>query len=174
VLRHHPESEGLAMDGHGWVLIAGLLRSRGARARGLTRAVLERVVAENEKQRFEVDESGGRIRARQGHSVAVQLDWKEAIPPDRLYHGTATHALASIRAEGLRKGTRHHVHLSLDAATARRVGARHGRPAVLVIRAKEMREQGYRFFVSSNGIWLTEEVPPDFIDFPDTEKRQAR
>jgi putative RNA 2'-phosphotransferase len=165
VMRHDPESQGLSMDEHGWVLIEDLLASPGSRKRGITRDVLDHVVAENEKRRYEVDEDGIMIRARQGHSVPVESDWKAVTPPDRLYHGTTSRVVSSIRAEGLLRGTRHHVHLSADAATAKNVGTRHGRPVVLVIRAREMHERGHAFFLSGNGIWLTESVPPEYIDF---------
>lgn len=114
LLRHHPESEGLALDEHGWAVIDELLAMKGSRIRGLSRAVLDRVVAENDKQRFEIDETGTKIRARQGHSLPVRLDLQEAVPPEYLYHGTASRHLASIRAHGLHKGSRHHVHFSLD------------------------------------------------------------
>ncbi len=169
LLRHDPGSEGLCMDEHGWVFIDDLLAASGSRRRGITRDVLDRVVAENEKHRYEVDEDGIMIRARQGHSLPVKSDWKAVTPPDRLYHGTASRDVPSIRTEGLLKGTRHHVHLSADAATAKKVGARHGHPVVLVIRAREMHEHGHAFFLSGNGIWLTESVPPEYIDFSHRE-----
>jgi putative RNA 2'-phosphotransferase len=166
LLRHHPEAEGLSMDEHGWVSVEELLHAPGAKKRAITRDLLSRVVAENDKQRFEFDEDGRRIRARQGHSRRVSLDWTPVTPPEYLYHGTSSLAVSSIRQLGLHKRNRHHVHLSLDAATARRVGARHGHPSVLLIRAREMHGKGYSFFVSANGIWLTESVPIEFIEFP--------
>lgn len=126
-------------------------------------------MAENDKQRFEVDDNWTRIRARQGHSLSVTLDLNEAEPPDHLHHGTAARNVPSIRTNGLRKGKRHHVHFSLDPVTAKTVGSRHGRPVVLTIRAKEMFEQGAQFFLSGNGVWLTENVPPEYIDFPSAD-----
>ena len=166
ILRHHPEEEGLSMDEHGWVRVHELLAAPGARRRHVTDFCLREIVEDNDKQRFEFSEDGLRIRARQGHSRPVESDWKEVPPPDRLYHGTAAHHLPSIRREGLQKRGRHHVHLSPDAATARGVGARHGSPAVLAIRAGDMRDAGHAFYLSGNGVWLTETVPPEFIDFP--------
>ena len=155
------------MNEHGWVMLDELLAARGSRKHGLTRSVLERVVAENDKQRFEVDDNWTKIRARQGHSLSVDLDLKAAEPPDCLFHGTATRNVRSIRADGLRKGKRHHVHLSIDFETAKLVGTRYGHPIVLKIRAREMHDHGYQFFLSQNGIWLTDTVPEEYIDFPD-------
>ena len=166
VLRHHPEAEGLTMDEHGWVTVEELLSTRGARKRGMTQLLLERVVAENDKQRFELDQAGERIRARQGHSRAVDLGWKTVTPPQYLYHGTSSRAIPSIREAGLERRNRHHVHLSRDSATANKVGARHGRPVVLTVRAGEMGDAGYEFFLSGNGVWLVDCVPPQFIEFP--------
>lgn len=166
LLRHHPEAEGLSMDENGWVVVDELLAAPGAQKRGITRDLLDRVVTENDKQRYEFDEEGKRIRARQGHSRDVSLGLTAVAPPEHLYHGTASRVLSSIREDGLRRRNRQHVHLSIDAATATQVGARHGRPVVLVIRAREMHEAGHEFFVSGNNIWLTESVPPGFIDFP--------
>ncbi len=166
VLRHHPEAEGLTMDDHGWVGVEELLSAPGAKQRGITRDLLSQVVAENDKQRFEFDEARQKVRAQQGHSRAVEMDWAVAIPPEYLYHGTAEQAVSRIREEGLLKQSRQHVHLCLDHGTAMKVGARHGRPVVLAIRAREMHATGHKFYVSGNGIWLTENVPPQFIDFP--------
>jgi putative RNA 2'-phosphotransferase len=154
------------MDEHGWVGVEDLLATPVAVRRGMTRAVLARVVAENDKQRFEFDETGERIRARQGHSRLVEGDWVAVEPPECLYHGTSMEALASIREQGLLQRKRLHVHLSPDAGTAAAVGARHGTPVVLVVRSRAMREAGHQFFLTGNGIWLTNSVPPQFIDFP--------
>lgn len=166
LLRHRPEAEGLSMDDHGWVAVQDLLSTRGARQRDLTNTLLAQVVTQNDKQRFEFDADRQRIRARQGHSRAVSLGWTAVNPPEYLYHGTSSRAVSAIRQVGLQKRGRHHVHLSLDAATAEQVGARHGWPVVLVIRAQAMHQTGHAFFVSSNGVWLTERVPPAFIRFP--------
>jgi putative RNA 2'-phosphotransferase len=166
LLRHPPEAEGLSMDEHGWVSLEALIATAGAKRRGITRDLLARIVADNDKKRFEFDEDGRRIRACQGHSRAVDLNLKLVDPPTYLYHGTSFHAVSSIRKTGLQKRNRRHVHLSLDAAAAMQVGARHGPPVVLTIRAAEMHQSGYEFFVSNNGIWLVDSVPADFIDFP--------
>ena len=158
VLRHHPGSVGLVLDEHGWADVDELLA-----ALRLTRAELDDVVARNDKQRFAFDGTGTRIRASQGHSVAVDLGYEPATPPAELFHGTADRFLAAIRAEGLRPGNRHAVHLSADAGTARRVGARHGRPVVLRVDAAAMARDGAAFTRSANGVWLVDAVPPGYL-----------
>ena len=155
VLRHAPDSVGLTLDAAGWVDVDALLE-----ALGWTRAELEQVVASNDKRRFALDETGTRIRASQGHSVAVDLGYAARTPPPVLFHGTAERNLPAIEAEGLRPGRRHAVHLSPDAVTARAVGARHGRPVVLRVDAEAMARDWAVFTRSANGVWLVDAVPP--------------
>jgi putative RNA 2'-phosphotransferase len=124
---------------------------------------LERVVAENDKQRFEFSEDGLRIRARQGHSTEVELGYEPATPPDVLYHGTATRHLDSILQHGLVKGRRHHVHMSTNKETMIQVGMRHGKPVLLSIDAKRMLADGHTFYVTGNHVWLTDHVPPEYL-----------
>jgi putative RNA 2'-phosphotransferase len=133
----------------------------------LDRSTLQRVVAENDKQRFALSADGLRIRASQGHSVAVELGLAPVEPPETLYHGTADRNLDSIRAQGLVSGRRTHVHLSADEATAVNVGRRHGRPVVLRVQSGEMHRAGHAFFRSDNGVWLTAAVRVEHIRFPD-------
>ena len=166
ILRHEPEKFGVVLDAAGWTSVSALLEACGRHGHPLDRAGLEEVVATNSKKRFAFDESGTRIRASQGHSVDVELGYEPAMPPARLYHGTASRFVEAIRAGGLMKMLRHHVHLSADEATARAVGQRHGKPAVLVIDAAAMAAEGAAFFVSANGVWLVEHVPVRFIRFP--------
>lgn len=162
-LRHRPDAAGLALDDAGWADV-GAVRAALAGAGLPARAEdLARVVAENDKARFELSPDGRRIRARQGHSVKVEAGWMPADPPETLFHGTAATALPSIMEQGLARGRRHHVHLSADVATARRVGGRRGRPVVLRVAAGTMARQGHAFFLSANGVWLTEHVPPQFL-----------
>lgn len=164
VLRHRPDAIGLTLDDAGWADIDELIRlAQGHRS--LNRALIEQVVEANNKQRFAISEDGRRIRANQGHSIGVELGLQPLAPPPRLYHGTATRFVDSIRREGLRKRDRQHVHLSADAATAITVGARHGKPVVLIVDAAEMAAAGHAFFRSENGVWLTDAVPAPFIDF---------
>ncbi|HST89001.1 MAG TPA: RNA 2'-phosphotransferase [Ktedonobacterales bacterium] len=165
-LRHQPGRIGLTLAPGGWVTVEALLAACARAGMPLSRAELNEVVARNNKQRFAFDESGTRIRASQGHSVPVDLELEPRDPPATLYHGTGAGAVPAIQHEGLRKMRRHHVHLSPDAETAGAVGQRHGKPIVLGIRAVEMSAAGHEFFISENGVWLTDRVPPEFIDFP--------
>lgn len=169
-LRHRPDAGGLRLDGQGWAEVAAVLAALEAKGNGVSHERLAELVASNDKRRFEMSPDGHRIRARQGHSVAVEGDWVEAQPPELLYHGTVEAALASIRCEGLRPMRRHHVHLSPDPDTAARVGARRGPPVVLTIRAAALAVAGARFFVTGNGVWLVDAVPPPFIDRPGPEE----
>ncbi len=166
VLRHEPARIGITLDASGWTDVAALLAACAAHGVPITRDDLAQIVATSDKQRFALSPDGARIRANQGHSVDVELGLAPASPPTRLYHGTVAAALSSIRATGLEKRARHHVHLSADRETATRVGARHGRPVVLVVRADAMVTAGHTFFRSENGVWLTDRVPPTFLDFP--------
>jgi putative RNA 2'-phosphotransferase len=163
VLRHNPGKIGIELDSAGWVSVDTLLAALRRHGRALTRDQLDRVVAENDKKRYEYDESGTRIRASQGHSVDVDLGYAPAEPPPIVYHGTAAASVEAIFREGLKPGRRHHVHLSADTETATRVGARHGRPAVLIVDAARMRAAGHVFFRSTNGVWLTEHVAPEYL-----------
>jgi putative RNA 2'-phosphotransferase len=155
VLRHAPDSVGLTLDDAGWVDVADLLA-----ALGMTRPQLDDVVAGNDKRRFAFDDSGTRIRASQGHSVPVDLGYAAARPPDELFHGTVDRFLPAVLADGLRPQGRHAVHLSEDVGTARRVGARRGRPAVLRVDAAALAADGAVFTRSANGVWLVGAVPP--------------
>ena len=162
-LRHQPERLGLALEPGGWVRVDDLLAACAAHRFPLTREELERVVADNDKRRYSFDETGMRIRANQGHTVEVDLGLTPVEPPARLYHGTVQRSLDAILRDGLRPMGRHHVHLSVDVETARRVGARRGRPVVLVVDATAMRAAGHEFYVSDNGVWLTEAVPASYV-----------
>ncbi|KAA9378531.1 RNA 2'-phosphotransferase [Microbispora cellulosiformans] len=160
-LRHEPERIGIELDAHGWVAVDTLLTAAAAHGFPISRAELEQVVADNDKRRYVIE--GERIRASQGHSVAVDLDLPVAEPPPILYHGTVARNVEAIREEGLRPMERHHVHLSPDRETATRVGARRGRPVVLVVDAAAMHAAGHRFRLSANGVWLVDHVPPAYL-----------
>ncbi|QDY77779.1 RNA 2'-phosphotransferase [Streptomyces qinzhouensis] len=170
-LRHQPQRLGITLDAQGWVGVETLLTALAEHRMPLTRAELEHVVAVNDKRRFTID--GDRIRANQGHTVAVDLGLPSATPPAYLYHGTVAARLAAIRAEGLRPMARHHVHLSPDRETATRVGARRGRPVVLSVDAAAMHRAGHTFRVSANGVWLADAVPPAFLRFPGPTGRDS-
>lgn len=162
-LRHQPERIGLALEPGGWVRVDDLLAACAAHGFRISRTDLDTMVAENDKKRFSFDETGERIRANQGHSVEVDLGLEPAAPPDVLFHGTGAQSVESIRREGLQKMRRHHVHLSRDTETAVRVGSRHGCPAVFAVDAEAMVAAGHTFYVSDNGVWLTDEVPPQYL-----------
>ncbi|MFJ5150644.1 RNA 2'-phosphotransferase [Streptomyces sp. NPDC088353] len=162
-LRHQPERIGLTLDEGGWVEIDALIRAAAANGFRFSREELDHVVATNDKRRFAIE--GSRIRASQGHSIGVALGLPAATPPPYLYHGTVARNLEAIRSEGLRPMNRHDVHLSSDRETATRVGARSGRPVVLVVDAAAMHRDGHVFHVSANGVWLTQSVPSRYLRF---------
>jgi|SRR5579884_44687 len=161
-LRHEPEQIGLRLEAGGWVAVEDLLAACRAHRFPITRTELEEVVARNDKQRFSFDDTGTRIRANQGHSVEVDLQLEPAAPPPILYHGTAERNVPAILAQGLKKMERHHVHLSRDVETAHKVGARYGKPVVFEINAQAMAAAGFVFYVSANGVWLVDSVPPHY------------
>lgn len=164
VLRHEPDAIGITLDRDGWTDIDGLIEAARASGKQIDRNLIDVVVGTNDKKRFAISEDGSSIRAVQGHSSkSVAIAFSEAVPPQFLYHGTATRFIDSIRIDGLHRGARHHVHLSQDPQTAVEVGQRHGKPLVLTISALLMHERGMKFFQAANGIWLTDAVPPCFI-----------
>ncbi|RCV52378.1 RNA 2'-phosphotransferase [Marinitenerispora sediminis] len=164
VLRHEPELLGLTLDPAGWVAVDDLLAACRRAGVELTPADLDEVVARNDKSRFAFSPDRRRVRAQQGHSVPVRLDLPETVPPTTLYHGTVGPSLPAIFTEGLRPMARHDVHLSPDPETARRVGARRGRPVVLRVAAGRMHADGHAFRVSGNGVWLVPAVPAHYLD----------
>jgi putative RNA 2'-phosphotransferase len=167
VLRHKPETIGLTVDAKGWASVDELLSCAAAHGRPISYGLLLRVVRENDKQRFVFSDDHCWIRANQGHSLEVDLELAPQRPPDELFHGTATRFLPSIRQAGLIPGERQHVHLSGDRHTAEKVGARHGKPLVLVIAAARLYEAGQLFYLSENGVWLTSAIAVSYISFPD-------
>lgn len=163
ILRHQPEKIGLQLDENGWALISGILEKSNLK---FTFEELEEIVLTNDKKRFSFNADKTKIRANQGHSLkTIDLDLKAQIPPEFLFHGTIERFILSIKKEGLQKMRRQHVHLSKDKETAVKVGARRGAPVILVINALKMQTKGYQFYKSENGVWLTNEVPANFIDF---------
>jgi putative RNA 2'-phosphotransferase len=163
VLRHKPNAIGLTLDPQGWALIDDLIVKSNAMGTRLSREDLQHVVETSDKKRFSLSANGQRIRAAQGHSISVELGLSPRQPPGILYHGTATRFLASILSEGLRPQSRQQVHLSIDEATARRVGQRHGKSVILKVEALRMHMKGCKFFLADNGVWLTDQVPPEFL-----------
>jgi len=167
VLRHQPATIGIQLDDSGWVDVDVLLTAMSKNRRGITLDQLKHVVESNDKQRFSFSEDGKQIRATQGHSVKVDLGYQTSEPPETLCHGTPSRFVATIQEQGLKKMNRHHVHMHAQQSLAMAVGGRRGKPVLLVVRSKAMHDAGFEFFVTENNVWLTDHVPPEFIEFPD-------
>ena len=163
VLRHQPEKIGLKLDKAGWTSVSDLLQKMKLSGSEITLDDLKEIVETNDKKRFEFSKDLSKIRASQGHSVEVDLGLLSEIPPFTLYHGTSIDKVDSILKTGLQKRDRHHVHLSKDTITATSVGKRHGTPVLLEISSREMFTDGYKFYISANGVWLTDEIPTKYI-----------
>jgi putative RNA 2'-phosphotransferase len=163
ILRHDPAAAGIALDANGWAVIDEMLAGMAGKGLPVTRAILDEIVAEDSKQRYAISEDGMRIRANQGHSIAVDVGLEEQRPPDVLFHGTASRFAEAIRHDGLKSMSRQHVHLSPDEPSALAVGRRHGKPVIFRIDAKRMADAGFKFYRSANGVWLTSHVPVEFL-----------
>jgi len=166
VLRHHPEKLGITLDENGWTSVEILLQKINVEPYSLSMETLEDIVATNNKKRFAFNEDKTKIRASQGHSVAIDLGIQPKEPPAYLYHGTVEKFITSIQDKGLIKGSRQHVHLSTDKETAINVASRRGKPIILTVRSGKMHTKNHAFYQSDNGVWLTDEVPAEFIEFP--------
>ncbi len=165
VLRHKPETVGLSLDSGGWVDVDELLSAFAKHGHEISHSTLHEVVEQNDKSRFAIRD--GLIRASQGHSIDVDLGLTPRTPPDRLFHGTASRFLESIRTQGLKSRQRQFVHLSIDEETAVSVGGRHGKPVILVVDARAMEKDGCAFYLSENGVWLVSEVAPEYLEIPE-------
>lgn len=163
ILRHRPDTIGITLDEHGWANVEELI-SGISKTQPITMEILEEIVSTDNKQRYSFNEDKTLIRANQGHSIPVDVELEAITPPPVLYHGTGEKYVASIDAEGLIPKSRLYVHLSADAETANTVGARHGKPVVYIINAKQMHNDGYVFFRSVNGVWLTKSVPVLYLE----------
>lgn len=159
ILRHGKDEfkQGL-IDIHGWMSIDDLVNKKG-----FTRELIEEIVITNNKSRYEYNNDHTKIRARQGHSIPVDVELKETRPPDKLFHGTADRFLDGIFKEGLKPQSRLYVHLSYDKETALNVGRRHGKPVILSVDAKRMYDDGIKFYISNNGVWLTKFVDKKYL-----------
>lgn len=162
ILRHKPETIGIHLDEHGWANVGELLEGIG-KTHTISMEILEEIVRTDEKQRYSFNEDKTLIRANQGHSVPVDVELEEVAPPEVLYHGTGEKFRASIEQEGLKPKSRLYVHMSADTETARKVGMRHGKPVIFRIQARKMQEDGYIFYKSVNGVWLTNAVPAAYL-----------
>jgi len=165
VLRHKPEEINIQLNENGWANVDELIEKSNAHGIVLDIELLEEIVFTNDKKRFSFNEDGTMIRANQGHSVEIDLALTSCIPPENLYHGTVGKFIDAIKQTGLQKMNRQYVHLCKDIETAKKVGARRGKPIILIIDSNKMHQNGYKFFVSENGVWLTDNVPANFIEF---------
>ena len=164
ILRHKPDVIGISLDEHGWANVQELINGINKTGKySIDMPMLEGIVRADNKQRYSFNEDRSKIRANQGHSVNVDVELKEAVPPEILYHGTGEKYVESINAEGLKPKSRLYVHLSKDVETAVTVGSRHGKSVVYTVASGEMYRQGYTFYLSENGVWLTKNVPVDFM-----------
>lgn len=164
ILRHHPETIHLKLDEQGWADLEQLINGINQYGLSIDRTILDRIVTQNDKQRYSYNEDKTKIRANQGHSISVNLELTSVVPPDILYHGTASRFTGSIFQEGITKQSRQYVHLSSDYKTALSVGSRHGTPVVLKIYASRMYQDGYSFYLSENHVWLTPYIPVKYIE----------
>lgn len=162
ILRHQPESIGIRLDEHGWANVDELVDGI-AQTQVFDREMLEDIVRTDEKQRYSFNEDKTLIRANQGHSIPVDVELKKKTPPNILWHGTGEKYTASIEAKGLIPKSRLYVHLSEDMDTARKVGSRHGKLVIYEVAAGAMQADGYDFFQSVNGVWLTKHVPVKYL-----------
>jgi putative RNA 2'-phosphotransferase len=164
-LRHRPDSIGITLSKEGWTDVQELIEKAKDEVT-ITFEDIQEVVDKCDKQRFALSEDLTQIRANQGHNkdVDVKITFKEITAPPVLYHGTVDKFMDSINKKGLIPMNRHHVHLSKDVETASKVGSRRGKPVILVINSQKMQDEGFRFFISENGVYLTETVPPKYID----------
>ena len=163
ILRHKPEVIGIKLDEHGWADVQELLNGLNASGHHLDMELLEKIVREDEKQRYSFNEDHTLIRANQGHSIPVDVELEEKLPPPVLYHGTGEKFTASIDQQGLLPKSRLYVHLSADIETARKVGQRHGKPVIYEVDCQAMTDAGFKFYLSANRVWLTKEVPAKYI-----------
>ena len=163
ILRHKPETIGITLDEHGWANVDELI-SGIAKTHEMNMNILEGIVSTDEKQRYSFNDDKTKIRANQGHSIQVDVELEEIKPPEILWHGTGEKFTSSIDEQGLIPKSRLYVHLSKDEETAFKVGTRHGKPVLYIVKAEEMFKYGYKFYLSKNGVWLTKEVPVKYLE----------
>lgn len=163
ILRHQPQKIGITLDKHGWARVDELIEGV-SRTHTLDFSMLEEIVATDDKQRYSFNEDKTLIRANQGHSIPVDVELEETNPPQYLYHGTGEKYVASIDNMGLIPKARLYVHLSRDIDTAINVGSRHGTPVVYRVNSGRMAEDGFKFYLSANNVWLTDRVPAEYLE----------
>ena len=164
ILRHKPEAIGITLDEHGWANVEDLLDGMNRAGTAIDMELLQKIVAEDEKQRYSFNEDMTFLRANQGHSIPVDVELEEVVPPDYLYHGTGEKYMESIDRQGLIPKSRLYVHLSEDSDTAVKVGRRHGKPIIYRVKSREMYKDGFGFYKSVNGVWLAKRVPVEYLE----------
>jgi putative RNA 2'-phosphotransferase len=164
ILRHAPEKIDIELNTEGFADVEELLLKMNSKGEQIDFKTLESIVNTNAKKRFAFNSDKSMIRAKQGHSIKIDHGFKSTVPPEILYHGTGQKSVASILKNGIDKRNRHHVHLSFDIDTAKKVGQRHGKPIILEIKALKMNRNGHEFYLSDNNVWLTEFVPIEYIN----------
>ncbi len=171
ILRHRPDVIGIQLDEYGWADVSDLIKGI-QKTQPFSMEILEDIVATDEKQRYSFNEDKTLIRANQGHSVPVDVELEKRTPPEELWHGTGEKYVDSIMEQGLLPKSRLYVHLSSNYSTAVKVGSRHGKPVVFKVNSQQMDKDGYNFFLSVNGVWLTKAVPVKYLKMtllkPDT------
>lgn len=163
ILRHKPKVIGISLDEHGWASVSDLINGIAKSNNGFDMTALEEIVRTDNKQRYSFNEDKTLIRANQGHSIPVDVELEECKPPEFLWHGTGEKYVESINKDGLIPKSRLYVHLSKDSETAENVGKRHGKPIVYKVFSGRMYEDGIKFYLSKNGVWLTKMVPAKYL-----------
>lgn len=166
ILRHKPQVIGITLDEHGWANVDELIKGINETGEEIefSKDTLETIVKTDKKQRYSFSQDKTLIRANQGHSVPVDVELEKKEPPKVLYHGTGSKFVKSIQEQGLLPMERLYVHLSTDVETVTNVGKRHGTPVIFQVNAEQMQKDGYDFFQSVNGVWLTKEVPAKYLE----------
>lgn len=172
ILRHQPELANLTLKDGGWVGVDDLLGGLAALGHPISRDQLNEIVRTNDKKRFSLSDDFMSIRAAQGHSTAVEMNYERSAPPPILFHGTSEANLPKILEQGLLPRNRQFVHLSLDEETAVKVGRRHGRPVLLDVDTATMTDAGHDFYCADNGVWLAASVPPQFLKVRESEAKK--
>ena len=167
VLRHQPETIGIQLDSNGWADVNELIEKSNTNGITIDKETLHHIVETNSKKRFAFNDTLDKIRASQGHSVEIALGYENQKPPEILYHGTNLQVVQSILDKGIEKQSRQHVHLSNDLETAVKVGQRHGKPLVFKVLAEQMYNVNFQFYISDNGVWLTDYVPAKYLQLND-------
>ncbi len=163
ILRHKPETIGITLDEHGWAKVDELIDGI-SKTYVFNMEMLEEIVRTDKKGRYSFSEDKTLIRANQGHSINVDVELEEKEPPEFLWHGTGEKFVSGIDTEGLIPKSRLYVHLSKDEDTALQVGARHGKPVLYRVLSGKMYKDGYVFYLSKNGVWLTKKVPLEYLE----------